>query len=338
MTVRQAEMLLAAIIAARATSFMFSKILVGTMAPFNILAVRFLIAAGLLIVLFHRRLLKLDRRTLGCGAAMGGVFFASMALEMHALTGASSSTVSFLENTAIVLVPMAAALMARRRPAAPVAAACTVAMIGVGLLTAGGGPGGDTVPGVLFGLGSGAAYSAAILTTARLSQEGDPLTLGIVQVATMGLLALGASLVFEAPVLPTAPAEWGSLAALIVVCTGFGFTLQPVAQSRLSADVAGLLCALSPFVAAVLGAVFLGEAVTPCRLAGMALIAVAMLVASLPRGRAPPGPCGSRGHLPEALQRTSASAVGGPVHSWATVGRGSGDNGALPRAARRGGP
>ena len=38
MTVRQAEMLLAAIIAARATSFMFSKILVGTMAPFNILA------------------------------------------------------------------------------------------------------------------------------------------------------------------------------------------------------------------------------------------------------------------------------------------------------------
>lgn len=285
MTVRQAEMLLAAIIAARATSFMFSKILVGTMAPFNILAVRFLIAAGLLIVLFHRRLLKLDRRTLGCGAAMGGVFFASMALEMHALTGASSSTVSFLENTAIVLVPMAAALMARRRPAAPVAAACTVAMIGVGLLTAGG----DTVPGVLFGLGSGAAYSAAILTTARLSQEGDPLTLGIVQVATMGLLALGASLVFEAPVLPTAPAEWGSLAALIVVCTGFGFTLQPVAQSRLSADVAGLLCALSPFVAAVLGAVFLGEAVTPCRLAGMALIAVAMLVASLPRGLTPRG-------------------------------------------------
>lgn len=143
------------------------------------------------------------------------------------------------------------------------------------------------MPGVLFGLGSGAAYSAAILTTARLSQEGDPLTLGIVQVATMGLLALGASLVFEAPVLPTAPAEWGSLAALIVVCTGFGFTLQPVAQSRLSADVAGLLCALSPFVAAVLGAVFLGEAVTPCRLAGMALIAVAMLVASLPRGLTP---------------------------------------------------
>lgn len=91
----------------------------GDHGPFNILAVRFLIAAGLLIVLFHRRLLKLDRRTLGCGAAMGGVFFASMALEMHALTGASSSTVSFLENTAIVLVPMAAALMARRRPAAP---------------------------------------------------------------------------------------------------------------------------------------------------------------------------------------------------------------------------
>ena len=40
-------------------------------------------------------------------------------------------------------------------------------------------------------------------------------------------------------------------------------------------------------MAAVLGAVFLGDAVTPGRLAGMALIAVAMLVASLPRGLTP---------------------------------------------------
>ena len=30
-------------------------------------------------------------------------------------------------------------------------------------------------------------------------------------------------------------------------------------------------------------------------------------------------------------KRTSASAGGAPVHSWATVGRGPGDNGALPR-------
>ena len=42
-------------------------------------------------------------------------------------------------------------------------------------------------------------------------------------------------------------------------------------------------------MAAVLGAVFLGEAVTPRRLAGMVLIAVAMLVASLPRGLTPRG-------------------------------------------------
>ncbi len=88
--------------------------------------------------------------------------------------------------------------------------------------------------------------------------------------------------------LPTAPAEWGSLAALIVVCTGFGFTLQPVAQSRLSADVAGLLCALSPFVPRCWGGVSgrSGHAVPSGR---HGLIAVAMLVASLPRGLTPRG-------------------------------------------------
>lgn len=261
---------------------MFSKILVGTMAPFNILAVRFLMATLLLAAIFHRKLRDLGWRTLGRGAVIGTTFFASMALEMLALTGASSSTVSFLENTAIVFVPTAVALMGRRLPPRSSAISCVVALAGVGLLTVGGSAGSDSPAGALLGLGSGLAYTVAIIVTARLSREDDALLLGIVQVAVMGLLSLGAALAFEKPTLPSSAAEWEALAALVVVCTGFGFTLQPLAQSRVSADDAALLCALSPLVAAVLGAVFLAEPVTAPRLAGMALIAASMLIASRP--------------------------------------------------------
>lgn len=281
-TTQQAKALLAAVIAARATSFMFSKILVGTMAPFNILAVRFLLAALLLAAIFQRRLRHLSLRTAGRGAAIGTAFFATMALEMLALTGASSSTVSFLENTAIVFVPVAMALMGRRLPLRSSGIACAVALAGVGLLTLGGSAGSDSPAGALLGLGSGLAYTVAIIVTARLSREDDALLLGIVQVAVMGLLSLGATLAFEKPALPSSAVEWEAIAVLVVVCTGFGFTLQPVAQSRVSADDAALLCALSPLVAAILGAVFLAEPVTAPRLAGMALIAASMLATSRP--------------------------------------------------------
>ena len=96
----------------------------------------------------------------------------------------------------------------------------------------------------------------------------------------------------------------------------------------------------SPFQAAVLGAVFLGEVVTPCRLAGMALIAVAMLVAGPPRGLTPRHrqrlrrprlpPCGNRGVF-RRLQRTSASAGGAPA-----LGDGAGRDNGGSEVERRG--
>ena len=52
MSVRRAEVLLAAVIIARSTSFVFNKIGLGTMSAFNMPAVRFLLAFVLLAALF----------------------------------------------------------------------------------------------------------------------------------------------------------------------------------------------------------------------------------------------------------------------------------------------
>lgn len=45
----------------------------------------------------------------------------------------------------------------------------------------------------------------------------------------------------------------------VVVCTVFGFTFQLVAQARVSAEMTGLLSALNPAVAAIIGAFVLHE-------------------------------------------------------------------------------
>ena len=84
MTRTQAELLLAAVIIARSTSYVLTKVGLQDMGKFTLLAVRFLLAFVFLALLFRRRLLRIDRRTLLSGLAMGGIYFCVMIAELTA--------------------------------------------------------------------------------------------------------------------------------------------------------------------------------------------------------------------------------------------------------------
>lgn len=277
------ELLLAAVIAARATSFIFSKMVLADMDVFNLLAIRFLMAFALLLLVFPRKLPHIRRRELAAGAVVGALYFAVMACELTALKTTDTSTVSLLENCSIILVPLFEACLLRKAPdRAALLSACT-AMLGVFCLTA---QLGSLSRGMAFSLLAAALYAAAILVTARVTHRAsDPLCIGIVQVGTMGLLALGASFAFETPHLPAQASEWEMIALLAVVCTGFGFTLQPVAQSRVSAERAGLFCAINPAIASVLGAAVLHEHFGLLSAAGLLLILLSIALPYLKPAR-----------------------------------------------------
>ena len=120
-------------------------------------------------------------------------------------------------------------------------------------------------------------YAWGIIITARFSKNGKALELGVIQIGTMGVLSLIATLIFETPKLPSQPVDWLYFAYLILVCTGFGFTLQPLAQSRISSETAGLLCAVNPMGAAICGAIFLKETFAVSELIGSILIMIGIV-------------------------------------------------------------
>ena len=124
-------------------------------------------------------------------------------------------------------------------------------------------------------------YTAVILLTGVLSRRGDPLVMGVAQVGTIALLATGASLLFETPRLPQTGREWGSILALALVCSCFGFTFQPVAQRYVSAERAGQFCALNPLSATILGTIFLHERLGLWGMIGAALILAGILIQSV---------------------------------------------------------
>ena len=289
LTRRRAELLLAGVIIARATSYLFSKLILEGMGLFNLLALRFLLAFALLAVLFFPRLKSPDRKTVAAGAVMGGMYFLVVTAELSGLKRMSSGNASFLVNTAIVLVPLLQAIIKKRFPHGKVILSVLLCMLGVAILTLGGSVG--------FGAGerwcliAALLYACTILVTDHLSHGGiDTLTAGVVQVGVIGLLSLAASFLTETPRLPGGTTEWLGIVMLAVVCTGFGFTLQPVAQSGTTAERAGMFCALNPMVAAALGVAFLHEPFTGKTVIGGVLILLGILLAELPerqRARCP---------------------------------------------------
>lgn len=286
LTRKNAELLLAAVILARSTSFLFSKIGMQGMEKFNLLGLRFLLAFVLLSLLFPKRLLHMNHRTFLGGLALGALYFLVMTAELSGLETTATSTVSFLENTAIVLVPLLEAALLRRLPAKKVMLSALVSLAGVGLLTLGAGF--VMTRGTLYCIVAAVVYAVAILLADRLTHGGvDPLAAGILQVGFIGLFSMAASFAFETPRLPESGMEWIVVLVLALVCSGFGFTLQPVAQSGTTAERAGMLCALSPLSASVLGAVFLHERFGLQSLLGAVLIVCGILISHLKKPAAP---------------------------------------------------
>ena len=277
----RAELLLAGVITARATSYLFSKLIMQSMSMFNMLGIRFLLAFTLLLILFFKRIRKINRKTFAAGAVMGCLYFLVMTAELNGLKRTSSGNVSFLENTAIVIVPLLQAVLLRRFPRWKAVICALLCLIGVGFLTIGSGMAFGA--GEMFCMLAAFLYACAILTTDRLTHGNiDALAAGIVQVGIIGALSLTASLLFEAPRLPSGMLEWTGIVMLAVVCSGFGFTLQPVAQSGTTAERAGMFCALNPMVATILGIVFLHEAFTVQSAVGGGLILAGILISELP--------------------------------------------------------
>ena len=279
MTRKQAERLLAVLILARSTGFLMSKTALAEIDTFSLLALRFLLGFLCLTPVLWRRRAYLNRKSAARGALMGGTLFFLMSAEATALHTAPTSTVSFLENTAIVLVPLTAATLRRQRPERRVLCSALTALAGVGFLTLGGGS--APLAGKGFGLLAAVFYTVTILLTDRFSRDSDPLVLGILQAGTLGVLALVSAVLFETPVIPQSTRGWGAVLYLAVVCTAFGFVLQPMAQRHTTADRAGLLCALSPLNAALLGRVVLGERLGIPGILGAVLIFLGILAVKL---------------------------------------------------------
>lgn len=280
MSTQRATALMASVVVARSISLLFSKTALAELSPFNLLALRFLAAFFVLAAVFHKRLGEMRMRDILRGGLMGLALTATLSCEMRAISFIPTGELSFLSNTAVVLVPLFAACLEHRAPKLKNLLCSLVALAGVGFLALGGKARFAFGPGELAGIGEACCYATMIVLTGRFSQKSDPLSLGIVQMGSAGTCCLLVSCWHEEFALPAEACTWASILVLVLACSVFGFAFQPVAQRYISTEQAGSMCALAPVVAMLLGVLFLKERFTASMLFGAGLVLASLALSN----------------------------------------------------------
>lgn len=260
-------------------SYTFMVMGLETMAVYNVVALRCIIAFLAAGIIFYKRIIKVDAKTLKYAAIQGFLLFIVFALSLIGLETTSVSNAGFILSLTVVLVPIFSSFIEKKLPSKAVSFAIICTMIGITILTTHGSVSfqkGDIVVAI-----AALCYSIYLLLNSSFTKNVESISYGIYQLGFAGLYALILTFIFETPTLPSTPTAWIAIIGLGVICSAFCFVGQTVAQQYTSATHTGLIFSLEPIFAAMFAMMFIGEGITIKLLIGGSFILIGNLVAQL---------------------------------------------------------
>ncbi|MDR0267157.1 DMT family transporter [Paenibacillus sp.] len=261
------------------TSYLFMKIGLDTLQPFNLIALRFGVAFVAAGSLFYKRLLHMNRKTIQYAFILGSLLFGLYICMSMGLKSTSTSNAGFLMSMTVIFVPVLTALFLKSKPEKRLMVGIAVAVVGIGMLTLK--PHTTLQPGDAWCILAALLFAIHIIITGRAAKKTDSLSSGILQLGFTAFFGLIFSLFFEKPELPGTPSGWLSVIALGVLCSAVGFVLQAIAQKYTTPTHTGLIFALEPVVAAICGICFMKETITLQGYIGAGLVLLGVALSEL---------------------------------------------------------
>lgn len=281
---KKADFAVALISLSWGSSYLMSKIGLDGISPYCLIALRFGIAFIVVGLIFFRKMLKTTKRCLGYGVVLGFLLFAVFAFLLHGLQTTTASNGGFLTSTTVVIVPILQTIVYRKLPSARNVIGTLLTIAGIAMLTLSQSL--TTHIGDLLCLVGAIIYAVHILVTDKLTHKEDGLIFGIWQLGFAAFFGMIFSMLFEQTAFPQNSTEWGAVLGLAIVCSAFGFVMQPVAQRYTTPDHTALLFALEPIFSAILAFIFLHERFTALNYFGAVLVLAGVAAASItPKAR-----------------------------------------------------
>ena len=284
----KADLLLLTITVVWGSSFPLMKIILDFMPSFAYISLRFLLAAFLLVVIFHKNFRHFNKRTLLFGSIIGILMFAGMALQVNGLYTTSASNSGFITGLNVVIVPIISAVLLKKKPDRASLFGVIVAFAGLFLLSGG--------LNMNFNIGDFLTFLCSICWAFQIifidkftAVEDAPL-LAIMQVGFIGIVSTGIwmSTGFQ-------QFEFNTTVVIILVVTAvlgtaLAFGGQTIAQKDTSPTHTALIFTAEPVFAAVFAMIIpnmagMTETLGVTSIIGCVLILAGMLISEFKLGQ-----------------------------------------------------
>lgn len=281
-----AELLLVLITLIWGATFVVVKGALSDASPMPFIALRFILAGILLLVVLARG--RIDRKAWAPGLTLGVWLWLGYAGQTSGLVYTTASKSAFITGFSVILVPLFMVFWGfPLRAASLVGAACGLA--GIYLLVAPSGPSGviGVNRGDLLVLMGSVAFAFHIVLVGVYTRRVSFLHLVPVQILTVGVLAAVAWQFSPRPVLHGTGRLIAALLITAILATAFAFSVQNWAQQFTPPAHTALIFALEPVFAAITSRVVLGEHLGRRVLIGSGLILAGMIFSEIWGGAVP---------------------------------------------------
>lgn len=257
---KQADLMLFIVTLFWGASYLLIKISLDYMGEINLIALRFSIGFILSFIVFYKRILKVDFKTVKYAMILSSILFVDYIILNYGIKYSSVTNAGFINSLTVIFIPVLSAVFFKQKPEKQVMAGIFLCTIGIGLLTING----------RFQVGFGdimcmlnaVLYAVHIIITGKLTKGADSVSLGVLQLGFVGLYSTIFSFIFETPTLPSNFQCWTAVIVLSIFCTAFAFVVQTISQQYTSPSHTGLIFTLEPVFSAVIAFFFAGEVLT----------------------------------------------------------------------------
>jgi drug/metabolite transporter (DMT)-like permease len=243
----------------------------------DFLAVRFSIAAVLLLVVAPKAVLRLSPATRRQALVLGCLYGVAQILQTAGLAHTPASVSGFITGMYVVATPLFAAVLLRSRITRMTWAAVALAAGGLGVLT---------LDGFSVGYGEALTLVAAMLYALHIvglgawSTARDALGMSILQVAVVAVICLVASAPHGIQ-LPDNGRDWLSVVYMAVFPAALALLGQTWAQAHLPPTRTAIVMSMEPVFAALFAVWFGGESTTVRMITGGLMVLTAMLIVEI---------------------------------------------------------
>ena len=246
---------------------------------FQLMAGRFLLASIILSLIFYKKLKLISKAVLWKGAVLGAILFIAFALQTMGLEYTTASKNAFLTAINVIIVPIIAYVIYKRRIDRFEFIAAGVAVVGIGFLSLQ-----DSLTiniGDFLSILCAVGFAFDIFYTNVFVKTEDALALTIVQFYTATVLSV-VSVVLLGEVPTTYTSEGlGIIVYLAIFCTAVAYVCQNIGMQYANPTKSAIILSTESLFGTMFSVLLLNEILTGRMLVGCVLIFFAILFAEV---------------------------------------------------------